>query len=124
MRASAAPTDDFVRIFARRSDINRVQFSNSARSFYLKTVLSTLVRRGRFITFLSRGFPCRRSTYAYVSLYVLQVVDAAIAQGPAILEKGLPRERKLSKGEEAARDRELVLDSAYECAVNAAPSRL
>jgi len=83
-----------------------------------------LVRRGRFITLLSHGFPCRRSTYAYVSLYVLQVVDTVIAQGPASLEKGLPKERKSFKGEGAARDRELVLDSAYECVVNVASSRL
>jgi len=125
MRASTAPSDDFVRIFARCSDINRVQFSNSAEQrFYLKTILSMLIRRGRFITLLSRGFPCRRSTYAYVSLYVLQVVDTAIAQGPVSLEKGLPRERKSFKGEGVACDRELVLDSAYECAFNAASSRL
>lgn len=125
MCASTAPTDDFVRIFARCSDINRVQISNSVElHFYLKTILSMLIRRGRFITLLSRGFLCHRSTYAHVSLYVLQVVDTAIAQDSVSLEKGLLRERKSSKGEGAARDREPVLDSAYECAVNAASSRL
>lgn len=37
-----------------------------------------------------------------MSLYVLQVVDTAIAQGSTSLEKGLPRERKSSKREGAA----------------------
>lgn len=83
-----------------------------------------LVRRGRFITPLSRG-ALRRFTYAYVGLYVLQVVDTAIAQSLVReLGKGHQRERKLFKGEEAARDRELVLDSAYECTVNVASSSL
>jgi len=38
---------------------------------------------------LSRGFPCHRSTYAYVGLYVPRVVDTAITQrARSPLEKG------------------------------------
>lgn len=103
------------------------QFSNSVKQlFYLRTFLSMLARRGRFITPLSRGslravgLPTHTWVYMYFKLSTLQ----SLRVWSESLEKGHQRERKLSKGEEAARDRELVLDSAYECTVNVASSSL
>lgn len=101
------------------------QFLNSTRLFYLRTFLSMLTRRGRFITPLSRGslragLPTHTWVYMYFKLSTLQ----SLRVWSESLEKGHQRERKLSKGEEAALDRELVLDSAYECTVNVASSSL
>lgn len=67
--------------------------------------------KGRFITSLPHApfslLSRYRSIRAYVGLYALRVVDAAIAQNPVSSEEGLPRERKSSllRREGTARDR-------------------